>query len=239
MVAGRKLSSPPWSSRLSARGSFRHLHRGGRVRVLRGWSAIWQPAGAFLGIAIIYFIAGKIRTFGQYTVGDILEVRYGKFARLFGAIALIIAFTTMSRTVSGWRLHPQHRDRCRVSLEVGRRSPLACDSLRDDRGMVAVAHTDLPNGIIIVLACCLALPFVVLAAGGWSHAAQVSRRELRVFSPDFGKYPALKGLSTSCQRSCCSWVCSHVPKFYAARSPKEARRAVLSGSSAPSSSRRS
>ncbi|MCK7478756.1 MAG: hypothetical protein M0C28_16290 [Candidatus Moduliflexus flocculans] len=51
--------------------------------------------GAFLGIAIIYFIAAKIRTFGQYTVGDILEARYGQFARLFGAIALIIAFTTI------------------------------------------------------------------------------------------------------------------------------------------------
>jgi SSS family solute:Na+ symporter/sodium/proline symporter len=40
-------------------------------------------------------LAAKIRTFGQYTIGDILEERYGKFARLFGAIALIIAFTTI------------------------------------------------------------------------------------------------------------------------------------------------
>jgi len=31
----------------------------------------------------------------QYTIGDILEVRYGKFARLFAAIAIIIAFTTI------------------------------------------------------------------------------------------------------------------------------------------------
>jgi hypothetical protein len=52
-----------------------------------GWSSLWLPAGAWFGIAVIYFLAAKIRTFGQYTVGDILEVRYGKFARLFGAVA--------------------------------------------------------------------------------------------------------------------------------------------------------
>ena len=60
-----------------------------------GFSSLWMPAGAWLGIFIIYFLAGKIRTFGQYTIGDILEVRYGKFARVFGAIALIIAFVTI------------------------------------------------------------------------------------------------------------------------------------------------
>jgi len=60
-----------------------------------GWSSLWMPAGAWVGIAVIYFLAARIRTFGQYTVGDILEVRYGKFARLSGAIALVIAFTTI------------------------------------------------------------------------------------------------------------------------------------------------
>jgi len=49
--------------------------------------------------------------------------------------------------------------------------------------MMAVAHTDLPNGIIIVLACCLALPFVVVAAADGppspTPAAQPLRRVLR------------------------------------------------------------
>ena len=133
-----------------------------------GWSALWQPAGAFLGIAIIYFIAGKIRTFGQYTVGDILEVRYGKFARLFGALALIVAFTTIVAyqfRAGGYILNIVTDGS--VSLEVGQTIAAAFVILFVAiGGMVAVAHTDLPNGIIIVLACCLAVPFVVLAAGG-------------------------------------------------------------------------
>jgi SSS family solute:Na+ symporter/sodium/proline symporter len=96
MVAGRDLSLTKMVFTLVCTwiGSGTFI-AGAEYAFYAGWSAIWQPAGAFLGIAIIYFIAAKIRTFGQYTVGDILEVRYGRFARLFGAIALIVAFTTI------------------------------------------------------------------------------------------------------------------------------------------------
>ena len=39
-----------------------------------GFSALWLSAGAWVGIILIYFLAAKIHTFGQYTVGDVLEV---------------------------------------------------------------------------------------------------------------------------------------------------------------------
>src|SRR5512142_881699 len=96
MVAGRSLSLTKMVFTLVCTwiGSGTFI-AGAEYASYSGWSAVWQPAGAFLGIAVIYFVAAKIRTFGQYTVGDILEVRYGKFARLFGAIALVIAFTTI------------------------------------------------------------------------------------------------------------------------------------------------
>ena len=96
MVAGRKLSLTVMVFTLVCTwiGSGTFI-AGAEYAARAGWSALWLPAGAWVGIAVIYFLAGKIRTFGQYTVGDILEVRYGKFARLFGAIALIIAFTTI------------------------------------------------------------------------------------------------------------------------------------------------
>ena len=96
MVAGRSLSLTKMVFTLVCTwiGSGTFI-AGAEFASYAGWSAVWQPAGAFLGIAVIYFVAAKIRTFGQYTVGDILEARYGRFARLFGAIALIIAFTTI------------------------------------------------------------------------------------------------------------------------------------------------
>ena len=129
---------------------------------------IWSWIGAFLGIAIIYFVAAKIRTFGQYTVGDILEVRYGKFARLFGALALIVAFTTIVAyqfRAGGYILNIATDGG--ISVEQGQMIAAGFVILFTALGgMVAVAHTVLPNGIIIVLACCLALPFVAGAAGG-------------------------------------------------------------------------
>ncbi|HNX51720.1 MAG TPA: sodium:solute symporter family protein, partial [Thermoanaerobaculaceae bacterium] len=231
MVAGRKLSLTTMVFTLVCTwiGSGTFI-AGAEYAYYAGWSAVWQPAGAFLGIAIIYFVAAKIRTFGQYTVGDILEVRYGKFARLFGAIALIIAFTTIVAyqfRAGGYILNIVTDGK--VSLEFGQAIAAAFVILFVAiGGMVAVAHTDLPNGIIIVVACCLALPFVILTAGGWAHIHQVlPAGQFEVFSPDFGKYPALKGLSYFLSTLfLLMGVQSMYQKFYAARSPKEAKQAV-------------
>ena len=231
MVAGRKLSLTTMVFTLVCTwiGSGTFI-AGAEYAYYAGWSAIWQPAGAFLGIAIIYFIAGKIRTFGQYTVGDILEVRYGKFARLFGAIALIVAFTTIVSyqfRAGGYILNIVSDGR--VSLEVGQTIAAGFVILFVAiGGMVAVAHTDLPNGIIIVTACLLAVPFVISTAGGWSHPHSVlPPGHFAVFSPDFGKYPALKALSYFLSTLfLLLGVQSMYQKFYAARSPAEAKKAV-------------
>jgi SSS family solute:Na+ symporter/sodium/proline symporter len=231
MVAGRKLSLTMMVFTLVCTwiGSGTFI-AGAEYAYYAGWSAIWQPAGAFVGIAVIYFVAGKIRTFGQYTVGDILEVRYGRFARLFGAFALIIAFTTIVAyqfRAGGYILNIATDGR--ISLETGQAIAAAFVILFVAiGGMVAVAHTDLPNGIIIVSACCLAIPFVVLAAGGWSHIHQVlPPGHFEVFSPDFGRYPALKGFAYFLSTLLLLMgVQSMYQKFYAARSPRDAKQAV-------------
>jgi Na+/proline symporter len=95
-------------------------------------------------------------------------------------------------------------------------------------GMVAVAYTDLPNGIVIVLACCVAVPFVVLSSGGGSHAAAVlPPGHFDFFSADFGHYPTLKALSYALSTMLLLLgVQSMYQKFYAARSAREARMAV-------------
>jgi SSS family solute:Na+ symporter/sodium/proline symporter len=231
MVAGRQLSLTKMVFTLVCTwiGSGTFI-AGAEYAYYAGWSAIWQPAGAFVGIAIIYFIAARIRTFGQYTVGDILEVRYGKFARLFGALALIIAFTTIVAyqfRAGGYILNVVTDGR--ISLETGQAIAAAFVILFVAiGGMVAVAHTDLPNGIIIVSACCLAIPFVVLAAGGWTHIHQVlPPGHFEVFSPDFGRYPALKGFAYFLSTLLLLMgVQSMYQKFYAARSPRDAKQAV-------------
>ncbi|RQW01858.1 MAG: hypothetical protein EH225_09175, partial [Calditrichaeota bacterium] len=96
MVAGRSLSVRVMVFTLICTwiGSGTFI-AGAEYAAKAGWSSLWLPAGAWVGIIIIYFLAEKIRTFGKYTIGDILEVRYGKFARLFGALALIVSFTAI------------------------------------------------------------------------------------------------------------------------------------------------
>ncbi|MDT8324195.1 MAG: hypothetical protein RRA94_08795, partial [Bacteroidota bacterium] len=160
-----------------------------------GWSSMWMPAGAWVGIAIIYFLAGKIRTFGQYTIGDILEERYGKFARLFGAIALIIAFTTIVsyQFRAGGYILSVVTDGA-VSVEVGQALAAGFVILFTAiGGMIAVAHTDLPNGIIIMLASIVSVPFVVVTAGGFAAPAELlPASHMLLISPEFGEYPTLK-----------------------------------------------
>ncbi len=195
-----------------------------------GWSSLWLPAGAWVGILVIYFLAAKIRTFGQYTVGDILEVRYGKFARLFGALAVVISFTTIVAyqfRAGGYILNVISDGR--ISVEWGQLAAAAFVILFTALGgMVAVAYTDLPNGIVIVLACLVSVPFVILTAGGWSHAAQVlPASHFVAFSGDFGYYPALKAAGYAFSTLLLLMgIQSMYQKFYAARSAVEARAAV-------------
>src|SRR5687767_16025360 len=61
-----------------------------------GFSALWQAAGAWVGIALIYFIAPRVRRLAQYTVPDILERTYGARARVLGTVTTVIAYTTIA-----------------------------------------------------------------------------------------------------------------------------------------------
>jgi Na+/proline symporter len=231
MVAGRKLNITIMIFTLICTwiGSGTFI-AGAEYAARAGWSSLWLPAGAWVGIAVIFFLAAKIRTFGQYTIGDILEVRYGKFARLFGAIALIIAFTTIVSyqfRAGGYILNVVTNGG--ITVEMGQAiAALFVILFTALGGMVAVAHTDLPNGIIILLASCVALPFIVVFSGGWhSAAATLPAQHFAVFSADFGQFPALKaGGYFLATMLLLLGVQSMYQKFYSARTPREAKKAV-------------
>lgn len=231
MVAGRKLNIRIMVFTLICTwiGSGTFI-AGAEYAARAGWSSLWMPAGAWFGIVIIYFLASKIRTFGQYTIGDILEERYGKAARVIGAIMIIIAFTTIvSYQFRAGGLILNVVTKGKVSVEVGQTlAALFVILFTALGGMVAVAHTDLPNGIIILLACCIAVPLVVLFSGGISSAAKVlPSSHMAVFSPDFGRYPAVKaGGYFLATLTLLMGIQSMYQKFYSARTPKEAKQAV-------------
>ncbi len=196
-----------------------------------GFSALWLAAGAWVGIIVIYFLAGKIQTFGQYTIGDILEVRYGPVARLFGAIALIISFTVIVsyQFVAGGFILNVASDGAipdSVGTIIAATFVILFTAVG---GMIAIAYTDLPNGIIIVLACLLSVPFVYLAAGGFAEATQVlDAGYFAVVNEQFGAHPSLKvGGYFLATMLLLMGVQSVYQKFYSAKTPKDARRAVI------------
>lgn len=232
MVAGRKLK---WSVMVFTLictwiGSGTFIS-GAEFASKAGFSALWLAAGAWVGIIIIYFLAAKIQTFGQYTIGDILEVRYGPLARLFGAIALVISFTAIVsyQFVAGGFILNVATDGAisdQMGIYLAATFVILFTALG---GMVAVAYTDLPNGIIIVLACLLSVPFVYAAAGGLSGAqASLPSGYFAVVNEQFGANPTLKALGYFLSTMfLLLGVQSMYQKFYSARSPRDAKKAVV------------
>jgi solute:Na+ symporter, SSS family len=195
-----------------------------------GWSALWQPMGAWIGIIIIYFLAAKIRTFGQYTVGDILEERYGPVARIFGAIAIIISFTVIVsyQFKAGGYILNAISDNAITTNQGMMMAFVFVTIFTAIGGMVAIANTDLPNGIIILTSTVIATPLVIMAFGNWEQLTQVlPPSHFEIISSEFGANPVLKipaiGLSGMLLLL---GVQSMYQKFYSAKTPGEAKKAA-------------
>ena len=93
LVAGRTLTAPILVGTLLATwiGSG-DIFSVSDLSYNHGYSSLIGSSGGWLGIIIVFFIAGRVRRFGQFTVPDILEARYNKWARILATITTIIAY---------------------------------------------------------------------------------------------------------------------------------------------------
>jgi len=143
---------------------------GGAGRAFRqGFSALWMSAGAWIGIAIVFFLAHRVRRIAKYTVPDILETRYNAAARVLGSIAIIIAYLTIAsyQFIGGGRLlniltgiDPLYGQAIVATLVV---------AYTVFAGMGSIVAIDLFNGILMTLGVLVAAPLVLKAAGGWEQ----------------------------------------------------------------------
>jgi SSS family solute:Na+ symporter len=232
MVAGRKIKTNVMVFTLICTwiGSGTFI-AGAEFAAKAGFSALWMAAGAWVGIIVIYFLAGKIRSFGQYTIGDILEERYGPSARIFGTIALLISFTVIVsyQFVAGGFILNVASDGAipeSTGIIIAAAFVILFTALG---GMVAIVYTDLPNGIIIVLACILATPIVYKAVGGIKAAKEaLDPGYFAVVNDQFGAHPTLKvGSYFLATMFLLMGVQSMYQKFFSAESPKEAKKAAF------------
>lgn len=227
MVAGRTLTWPVLVGTLLATwigsGS---IFGGGNLGFRQGFAALWQPAGAWLGIVIIFFVAGRARRFGQFTVPDIMEARYGVTARVLATIATVIAYTIIVSYQFRGGGRVLHLVIPQVSYERGILiTAVFATGFTVFAGLMSVAYTDIANGIVILAGTLIAVPYLLHSAGGWetvrlnlpaSHFTLLGtmslQQALAYFLPTMF---LLLGNANMYQR------------FFAARDEREARRSVV------------
>ena len=147
-----------------------------------GFSELWFSMGAWIGILVVYFIAARVRKISQYTLTDILEKRYAPVARLLGTITIIIAYLI----IAGYQFRGGGRflsilTEGSISPELGTMiSCVVIIAFTALAGMISIVSIDIFNGIIMIIAIVMALPFSLSAHGGWDEVVKT----INAVSPD-------------------------------------------------------
>ena len=177
MVAGRTL---PWfvlvGTLLATWMGSGSLFSGAGLGYRNGLAALWSSGGAWLGIALIYFITKRIRNFGKVTVPDIFEARYGQVAAVLATITTVIAYTTIVsyQFRGGGKVLSLVSDGM-VSLETGIIiTALFAISYTILAGMYSVVYTDVVNGVLMTIGTIAALIFLIIKVGGLSEIISIS-----------------------------------------------------------------
>jgi SSS family solute:Na+ symporter/sodium/proline symporter len=209
-----------------------------------GFAALWTAAGGWAGLALIYFIAPRARHFAQYTIPDLLEVRYNQTARVLGVIAILFTYTAITsyQFIGGGDI--LHLIFPSAITAIHGRYIIAAFVilLTAIAGMSSVAYTDLAIGLLATFTLCIALPVLVHGFGGWSavHAALPSSH-FRIFGdihpinsyvgpnilPD-GTHERISSALELFLPTCLLMLGnqSMYQKFFSAKSEKDATRAV-------------
>ncbi len=216
------------------------LFAGAENAYKNGFAALWQPAGGWLGLLLIYFIAPRARKFAHFTLPDLLEVRYNQTARVLGTIAILFAYigiTSYQFKGGGDVLHLIFPET--VTPELGTYIIAAFVILTTAlAGMSSVAYMDVAIGSLVTVICILAAPYLFLQAGGWAglhHALpaeyfqvlgnyQLSPEHMRQ-STGMGVVRALEFLVPTMLLMLGNQVMYQ--KFFSARSERDARISVV------------
>src|SRR5487761_1324558 len=144
------------------------LFAGAENAYRNGFAALWQPAGGWAGLLLIYFIAPRARKFAQYTIPDLLEARYNQTARVLGVIAILFAYTAITSYQlrgGGDILHLIFPET--ISATLGMYIIAAFVILFTAlAGMSSVAYMDVAIGILVTVALIVSLPILLRQAGG-------------------------------------------------------------------------
>jgi SSS family solute:Na+ symporter/sodium/proline symporter len=200
------------------------LFGGAGLAFRMGFSELWMSAGAWVGIVLVYFLAGRVRRIAEYTISDILEKRYNKWARIFGTSAVIIAYLT----IAGYQFRGGGRLLNIIAgIDPVQGAAISCAIVilfTVLAGMVSIIQVDLFNGIVMLAGVVLGVPLALSAVGGWDKVATLPADHFAVFGQNdavwalgvfFPTFFLLMGESSMYQ------------KFFAAKDERAARNAVI------------
>ncbi|MHB1959311.1 MAG: sodium:solute symporter family protein [Acidobacteriaceae bacterium] len=151
------------------------LFAGAENAYRNGFAALWQPAGGWAGLLLIYFIAPRARKFAQFTIPDLLEARYNQTARVLGVIAILFAYTAIASYQlrgGGDILHLIFPSAIgsTLGMYIIAAFVIVFTALA---GMASVAYMDVAIGLLVTVALIVSLPILLRQAGGIAglHAA--------------------------------------------------------------------
>ena len=228
LVAGRSLTAPILVGTLLATwiGSG-DIFSVSDLSYNHGFSSLIGSSGGWIGIIIAYFIAGRVRKFGQFTVPDILEARYNQWARVLATITTIIAYVTIVsyqfrggglvlNIITEGRIEPK-TGIIIVAFFVITYTLLA--------GMLSVAYLDIFNGILMTAAIFTAVPFLIHHAGGLGTIiANVTPRK----NAFLGNMSLLQALGYFVPTLLLALGNANMyQRFFSSKNEKEARKSVI------------
>jgi SSS family solute:Na+ symporter/sodium/proline symporter len=129
---------------------------------------LWFSFGAWAGMIVAYFLAGRVRRIADYTVPDLLERRYNASARVLGTITIILAYVTIAAYQfrgGGWILSIV-TDGAITPTQGLLITAAAIVIFTAMAGMVSIVSVDIFNGIAIIVGVLFALPYMIWKLGG-------------------------------------------------------------------------
>jgi len=192
-----------------------------------GLVALWQGAGGWAGLLLIYFIAPRARRSAQLTIPDLLEARYSQVARVLGVIAILFAYTAITsyQLIGGGDILSLIFPTM-ITPILGRYIIAAFVIVFTAiAGMSSVAYMDVFIGLLATITMLIALPVLMHSVGGWSgfHAA-LPASHFTVLG-DYSFIRALELFLPTCLLMLGNQ--SMYQKFFSAKSEKDARVAVV------------
>ncbi len=191
-----------------------------------GFPALWQAAGGWAGLLLIYFIAPRARKFAQFTIPDLLEARYNQTARVIGVIAVLFAYTAITsyQFIGGGDI--MHLIFPTVTAQHGQIIIAAFVIVFTAiAGMSSVAYMDVAIGLLATVSLLVALPILSTKAGGWHHIAATLPDTHFQLLGDFTPIRALELFLPTCLLMLGNQ--SMYQKFFSAKTEKDATRAVV------------